>query len=326
MSGDFDDYDRNKIELCCGWCLNCCSRCCVFFYDKYTDWKWTRYGEPDIQVIERDPVDPGTKSIHTAVIDRNAADVVAILKARPASATEVKSGSETALHLACKLGYLEIVESLLENNCPCVTTSIGSPMHCVLQAAKSGYITQDEPIVRTIKLLAARGCDINARDRGLKTALFFCAEQGNYNCMKTLLDLGADLTLEDSNKFSPLYMSVIRGDLLCVNLLLSVLPRQRDVDNEDTSGRTPLIAALLTIVNTLKYEKMPNDIYNLNPSASDEDLALHRHNRVAVVEALLRAGMSGKYDWQIRGGFSNVAGVGRFQLEVRPFVTQKFCC
>ena len=74
-----------------------------------------------------------TKSIHTAVIDRNPTEVVKILKAGPQSSSEVNSGGETALHLACKLGYLEIVEALLDNDCPCVTTSIGSPIHCVLQ-------------------------------------------------------------------------------------------------------------------------------------------------------------------------------------------------
>ena len=55
--------------------------------------------------------------------------------------------------------------------------------------------------------------------------------------------------------------------------------------------RTPLIAALLTIINNLKYEKMPNDIYNLNSSASDDNMELNRYNRVAVFEALLRAGI-----------------------------------
>ena len=286
--------DTNYIELCIGGCVNSCINCFTYLHDKYTDWRWTRDGEPvfsEIQISQpTESVDPVTKSIHTAVIDRNPTEVVKILKARPQSSSEVNSGGETALHLACKLGYLEIVEALLDNDCPCVTTSIGSPIHCVLQAVKTGYVS-NEPVVRAIELLTIKGCDIDARDRGQKTALFLSAEQGNFSCMELLLNLGCSVNLEDSNGFSPLYMSVIRGDLDSVNLLISRLPKQSDIDNEDSAGRTPLIAALLTIINNLKYEKMPNDIYNLNSSASDDNMELNRYNRVAVFEALLRAGM-----------------------------------
>ncbi len=282
---------RKCFEWCIGGCLSSCNSCCTYMFDKYTDWRWTRDGEPvftDTHLMEPiHPVDPGTKSLHTAVIDRSPSDVLQILKARPESMTEVRSGSETPLHLACKLGYLDIMEVLLENGCPCVTTSIGSPIHCVLLAANTKYVG-NSLAVNAIQTLASKGCDIDARDRGDKTALFLSAEQRNYDCMKTLVDLGCNVSLEDSNKFSPLYMAVIRGDLKCMNLLLNCLPKQSDVDNEDTAGRTPLIAALLMIVNNLKYEKMPNDAHKETPSS--EDVELNRCNRVAVVEALLRAG------------------------------------
>ena len=283
----------NCIEFCIVGCVNSCINCCTYLHDKYTDWRWTRNGEPvftEIQLTQPSSTgDPITKSIHTAVIDRNTSEVIKILKARPESSTEVNSGGETALHMACKLGYLAIMEALLDNGCSCLTTSIGSPIHCVLQAVKTGYVT-NIPVVRAIELLVIKGCDIDAVDRGQKTALFLSAEQGNYTCMETLVNLGSNVNLEDSNKFSPLYMSVIRGDLNCVNMLLSHLPKQSDIDNEDTAGRTPLIAALLSIINNLKYEKMPNDIYNLNATASEDDRRLNLYNRVAVVEALLRSG------------------------------------
>ncbi len=256
----------------------------------YTDWK---HGEEEINEMEfiqpaimRDPTE---KSIHTAVIDRNPSEVTRILKARPEAADEVNSGDETALHLACKLGYLDVMSALLENNFPCTNTSIGTPIHCILLAVKTGYITSDVG-VNAIQLLANKSCNLDAFDRGHKTALFVSAEQGHIEAMKTLLNLGCDVNIADSNKFTPLYMSVIRGDLKCVNLLIENLPRQSDVDQVDTADRTPLIAALLSIVNNLKYEKMPNDIYNLNNTASDAEMDINRYNRVAVVEALLRAG------------------------------------
>ena len=54
------------------------------------------------------------------------------------------------------------------------------------------------------------------------------------------------------NGFSPLYMSVIRADLPCVRVLIEHTRQQADIDMEDRAGRTPLIAALLSIVNNLR--------------------------------------------------------------------------
>ncbi len=84
-------------------------------------------------------------------------------------------------------------------------------------------------------------------------------------------------------------MSCIRGDLNCVHALLRLGPIV-EVDARDSAGRTPLIAALITIMNNLKYERLPNDIYNTMYDLPEDDLEFNRHNRVAIVEALLEAG------------------------------------
>lgn len=59
-----------------------------------------------------------------------------------------------------------------------------------------------------------------------------------------------------------------------------------EVDSSDSMNRTPLMAALITILNNLRYEKMPNDVDDTQWSSIDQG----RQNKVAIVEALLHSG------------------------------------
>ena len=134
------------------------------------------------------------------------------------------------------------------------------------------------------------GCDLtlsNAEDQNSKTVLLCAAEYGSPACMDLLIRAGASVNTMDHNCFSPLYMSTIRGDLNCVKLLLQ--HRSINVNVQDSSGRTPLIAALITIISSLTYDRLNNDVYNTD-AIPDEMIVLNRNNRIAIVEALLAAG------------------------------------
>ena len=76
-----------------------------------------------------------------------------------------------------------------------------------------------------------------------------------------------------------------RGDLDSVLALLDQREKV-NVDAPDTMSRTPLMGALITILNNLRYEKMPGDVENSSGSTVD----VGRHNKIAIVEALLHAG------------------------------------
>ena len=94
-------------------------------------------------------------------------------------------------------------------------------------------------------------------------------------------------------------MAVIRSDMACTTMLLRLVPIVL-VDAPDSAGRTPLIAALITIMNNLKYERLPTSTVHAVTGSydlPDDDLEQNRFNRMAIVEALLNAG---KYNFYIQ--------------------------
>ena len=276
-----------------GVCLSAIVMCATHCHDRYNTWKWDRddgFETADVDVIQlQSTARPSQlRSIHTAVIDKNSGEIRRILGEHKETQTEVNSFSETALHLACKLGYINIIEVLLDNGCESnICTEIGTPIHCIVRAVKTGYTstwTGNSMIMR----LAEAGCNVNAVDKGKKTALFLASEHGNILLVRTLLLLGSAVNGKDVNGFTPLYMASIRGDLHCLNLILQ--QEDVEVDATDEAGRTSLIAALITIMNNLRYERLPCDAYNMG-NATEKALMLNRYNRMGVVEALIRAGL-----------------------------------
>lgn len=210
-----------------------------------------------------------------------------MVEEQPESGKVVNNYGETALHLACKLGYKNSIDVLLDCGCPPnICTEIGTPLHCITKAVRTGYMPIDSGKEFILKLVR-HGADVNAVDKGHKTALFLAAENGNYDLIFCLMKLGADVNCKDVNGFTPVYMSAIRSDLDCMNLLLTAEGLQ--VDAYDEAGRTPLIAALITIMNNLRYERLPCNAYNIG-QPQDSALMINRYNRIGVVEALLRAG------------------------------------
>ena len=72
------------------------------------------------------------------------------------------------------------------------------------------------------RMVSRHGCDINAVDRGGKTAMFCAAEDGDLEAVRILLRLDADVNKHEANQFTPLYVAAIQGNLACVDALLSL--------------------------------------------------------------------------------------------------------
>ena len=274
-----------------GACISGCVTCATYIHDRCFDLRWRDLdGSEFVEIAQMrmSTVTPQKKSIHVAVVDKNEEDIRQILRENPAAGTEENASGETPLHQACRLGYIHIVHVLLECGCLAgVVTNLGTAFNCVIKAAQTGY-TNEEQSVHLIRLLAGAGCDVNKVDRGRKTPLFCAIEQGNLGAADALVTLGADVNIAECNNFTPLYMAVIRCDLRCVRYLLNC--PQIDINAQDDTGRTPLIAALITITNNFRYERMPNDIYNMG-GIPESTLATDRFSRIAIVEALLSAGL-----------------------------------
>lgn len=213
-----------SIGWCVGSCLNGCVNMSTYLHDKYNDW---RYGDDDYSYWAEVPTAKvgqytgAISDIHSAVLNRSTEDVVRILQQQPDAALQLNCSGETPLHAACKLGHLHVIRVLLEHiSVSDVRSDVGSPLHSTLQSVRAGYMSVANGVL-VVRALVAKGCHTDWTDRQGKTAVFLAAEHGAVDCLQALSDLGADLNLREHNKFSPLYIATIRGDLDCVHALLA---------------------------------------------------------------------------------------------------------
>lgn len=123
----------------------------------------------------------------------------------------VLGAGTTALLRAAKSADVPAIELLLEFGAdPTLTTRSG--VNALMMAAGVGTAEQDTTgrfrseadVIRTIDIMLGQGLDINATDRGGRTALHGAALQGFDEVVAALVERGADLTAEDKDGYTPL--------------------------------------------------------------------------------------------------------------------------
>ncbi len=104
-----------------------------------------------------------------------------------------------------------------------------------------------------VKQLLSKGADINAPEpESGDTPLLAAVDKGQWATAEYLLKQRPDLSLEDKNGNSPLYLAVSRGDsaLAMVNMLLEAgAPVELGPKHGDNAGATPLHIACATGAN-----------------------------------------------------------------------------
>lgn len=118
------------------------------------------------------------------------------------------------LNLACQHGSIPIVTLLLEKGASLLPDAEGLyPQHLV---ARSGGAPE------LLLLLKKYGADINQRDKLYQwTPVFHAASEGCVDCLRTLLDLGVDISVLDEKGFTAMYYAAWEGRLECMALLWS---------------------------------------------------------------------------------------------------------
>jgi len=146
------------------------------------------------------------------------ADVNAAMTAQSPYRSKIDRGNDTvlgagttALLRAAKSADLPAIELLLAHGADATLTT-RSGVNALMLAAGVGTAEQDTTgryktetdIVRTIDLMLARGLDIDAVDRGGRTALHGAALQGYDVVVAALVERGANLLAQDRNGYTPL--------------------------------------------------------------------------------------------------------------------------
>jgi uncharacterized protein len=131
--------------------------------------------------------------------------VVALLEEAPALADAVSADGFTPLHLASYFGHDATAKALLDRGADPNAVS-GNPM--ALRPLHSAAVSRSLGIV---KLLVARGADINVKQHGGWTPLHAAAFNGDLAMAEYLVAHGGDISLKSDDGKTPLDVAVEKG-------------------------------------------------------------------------------------------------------------------
>jgi uncharacterized protein len=119
----------------------------------------------------------------------------------------------TPLHLACFFGHPAIAEALLNDGANVAARSRNAMENAPLHAAAAGRNLE------VVRLLIARGADVNARQHGGWTPLHAAAQSGDVEMARLLIASGADVKARAGNNQNAMDLALTKGHQAVVNLL-----------------------------------------------------------------------------------------------------------
>lgn len=151
-----------------------------------------------------------TPLIHSIV--RHGIECVRSLLAYNAMIDPVSEADHIPLNLACQHGSIEIAELLLQRNAKLLPDAEGLfPQHLVARSSQKADL---------LLLLKQHGADLDQRDKLYQwTPLFHAASDGRVECLRVLLENGADPDALDEKGLTATYYATWEGHIACMNLL-----------------------------------------------------------------------------------------------------------
>lgn len=121
------------------------------------------------------------------------------------------------LHIAIKLGYIDIIKFLLKTGCDAnaQTRRLRAPLH---------YATYNNIPTEIIELLLEHGANIEIKDDDNASAFMWACYLNNFKAAKLLLDKGADPYSPDNFGGTPLEWASFQGNGEIVKMLIKKLP------------------------------------------------------------------------------------------------------
>ncbi|XP_072226460.1 histone-lysine N-methyltransferase EHMT2 isoform X3 [Leuresthes tenuis] len=185
-------------------------------------------------------VEAKDKDLRTPLLEaiiNNHVEVARYLIQNGACVYHVEEDGYTGLHHAAKLGSLDIVNMLLETGQVDVNAQVreedSGGWTPIIWAAEHKH-------VEVIKSLLNRGADVSINDKELNVCLHWAAYAGSVDIAEMVLNAGCSLSSVNVHGDTPLHIAAREGYLECVTLFLS---RGADIDIVNREGDTPLTLA-----------------------------------------------------------------------------------
>lgn len=206
----------------------------------------------------------------------------------------------TALHHACRGGYLQVAHTLINNGCQFGETAAGESEVMLAVEAGSGqllrllleYGVELNHInrkrmsalhyaaklnnIECARLLCNKGASLDLQDRKGLTPLMIAAKHGHDHIVGLFIDNGALINIQDNTQLTALHLSAIHGHMDCVTTLLKSRAR---LDLQGQNGNLPVMLAAhnghLDILRILVTASKEHKYWNVNIGNLDQMTALH---------------------------------------------------
>ncbi|XP_059176236.1 ankyrin-3-like [Physella acuta] len=166
---------------------------------------------------------------------------------------------ESAIHIACKLGLLNIVNFLIGQKCnlDCITCAGQTPLmialkHQFIDVVKSLIENNANVNIRdndgeTVLHAAVKRDENYLQDRTRQTALHCESKSSNYSIISALLELGANPDISTNEGITALMIAANKGNIPVVKLLVH---NGANVNMQDCEGRNACMYAVMVVKNT----------------------------------------------------------------------------
>lgn len=156
-------------------------------------------------------------------------------RARGSIDRDLARDGDTALHIAARKGYLDIIKELIKTNKCDIDKTNTTGTTALYYAAQHGHD-------HVIQMLVNAGADINKElEPDHFTAIYGAVCNDHINAVKKLIELGADVNIPNTDGDTVLIVASMRGNTEIVQELLEA---GADIDKVGSEECTPLIAAI----------------------------------------------------------------------------------
>lgn len=212
-----------------------------------------------------------TPLIHSIVRDK--LDCVTLLLDHDAAINPAGESDHVPLNLACQHGLTDVVTLLLKKNARLLPDAEGLyPQHLVARSSKDPKL---------LLLLKEHGADLDQRDKLYQwTPLFHAASEGQFECLRTLLNNGADPMAIDEKGLTATYYATWEGHLECMDLLWahSSTPRARTAFQQLSAMDAPTATVAMDLSSPNMNEPPTDGIPDLSLPPPIIPLRRYGHN------------------------------------------------
>ncbi|ORY50054.1 ankyrin [Rhizoclosmatium globosum] len=195
----------------------------------------------------------GFKSLREALQAKSETEVVSMVKsAKPEELNAIVEDGENVFDLAVGFCSLETVKLFVERGVKPTENSVGRK--------------------RIVEFFLEKGCDVNAYDSKMSTALHIAASVGSSECCDVLLDHKADTELVNTFGFTPLLSAVSSLNVENVRLLLRRGANANAIDEHSEGNAINMVSAVYhgktSVVKTLASLPNCKEIFSAKNFAS----------------------------------------------------------